>query len=228
MLVISIHLLAVDIVANSGMMLRISPPEHSLTTSRRKPSDTPPGYVDETHPLMCPPPACADSRWGKDLKRGWASGLLGVGHVGRHHPLGELFLVKEAQRQRRLLQRQPFLVRLLGDLRGLVASRCAGSARSPASASGRPARRCARGWARCPGRSAGRSWPCRRSTGAPTAKLWMTRGLKTLSSKLPLAPPMLMATSLPSTCAASMVTASHCVGLTLPGMMELPGSFSEC
>lgn len=28
------------------------------------------------------------------------------------------------------------------------------------------------------------------------------------------------------TCAATMVSASHCVGLTLPGMMELPGSFS--
>ena len=33
-------------------------------------------------------------------------------------------------------------------------------------------------------------------------------GLKTLSSKLPDAPPMLMATSLPITCAASIVTAS--------------------
>ena len=28
------------------------------------------------------------------------------------------------------------------------------------------------------------------------------------------------------TCAATMVSASHCVGLTLPGIMELPGSFS--
>ena len=37
---------------------------------------------------------------------------------------------------------------------------------------------------------------------------------------------MLTATSLPITCAASMVTASDCVGLTLPGMIELPGSFS--
>ena len=34
------------------------------------------------------------------------------------------------------------------------------------------------------------------------------------------------ATSLPITCAASIVSASHCVGLTLPGMIELPGSFS--
>ena len=31
---------------------------------------------------------------------------------------------------------------------------------------------------------------------------------------------------LPMTCAATMVTASHWVGLTLPGMIEEPGSFS--
>lgn len=42
----------------------------------------------------------------------------------------------------------------------------------------------------------------------------------------PLAPPMLMATSLPITWAQSMVRASLWVGLTLPGMMEDPGSFS--
>ena len=34
------------------------------------------------------------------------------------------------------------------------------------------------------------------------------------------------ATSFPSTCAATIVTASDCVGFTLPGMIELPGSFS--
>ena len=32
-----------------------------------------------------------------------------------------------------------------------------------------------------------------------------------------------MAVSLPMTCTATIVTASHCVGLTLPGMMEDPG-----
>ena len=37
---------------------------------------------------------------------------------------------------------------------------------------------------------------------------------------------MFSATSLPNTCAQSMVIASACVGLTLPGMIELPGSFS--
>src|SRR3989475_699889 len=51
----------------------------------------------------------------------------------------------------------------------------------------------------------------------------MRSGLNTFSSKLPEAPPILIATSLPSTCAQSMVIASDCVGLTLPGMIE-PGS----
>ena len=37
---------------------------------------------------------------------------------------------------------------------------------------------------------------------------------------------MPMATSLPITWAQTMVSASHWVGLTLPGMIELPGSFS--
>ena len=54
----------------------------------------------------------------------------------------------------------------------------------------------------------------------------MMSGLKTFSSKFPMAPPMLTATSLPSTWAQSIVIASLCVGFTLPGMMELPGSFS--
>ena len=57
-------------------------------------------------------------------------------------------------------------------------------------------------------------------------KLCAIIGLKTFSSKLPEAPPTVMATSLPNTWQHSMVSASHWVGLTLPGMMELPGSFS--
>ena len=57
-------------------------------------------------------------------------------------------------------------------------------------------------------------------------KLWAISGLKTFSSKLPDAPPMPMATSLPITWQQTMVSASHWVGLTLPGMIELPGSFS--
>ena len=54
----------------------------------------------------------------------------------------------------------------------------------------------------------------------------MITGLNTLSSKFPIEPPMLIATSLPNTWQQSMVNASDWVGLTLPGMMELPGSFS--
>src|SRR5688500_16982980 len=54
----------------------------------------------------------------------------------------------------------------------------------------------------------------------------MISGLKTLSSKLPLAPPMFTATSFPNTWAQIMVSASLWVGLTFPGMIELPGSFS--
>ncbi|MDT4827517.1 hypothetical protein FQZ97_608660 [compost metagenome] len=57
-------------------------------------------------------------------------------------------------------------------------------------------------------------------------KLCATIGRNTFSSKLPEAPPMLMATSFPNTCAASIVTASLWVGLTLPGMIDEPGSFS--
>jgi len=53
--------------------------------------------------------------------------------------------------------------------------------------------------------------------------LWASSGLNALSSKL-LAPQNEIATSLPSTCAHTMVRASFCVGLTLPGMIELPGS----
>ena len=51
-------------------------------------------------------------------------------------------------------------------------------------------------------------------------------GLKTLSSRCPDAPPMVTAVWLPITCAATWVTASACVGLTLPGMIDDPGSFA--
>ena len=50
--------------------------------------------------------------------------------------------------------------------------------------------------------------------------------MNTLSSKCPMAPPKLIATSLPITCAATIVMASHCVGFTLPGMIDEPGSLS--
>src|SRR5438445_520245 len=74
---------------------------------------------------------------------------------------------------------------------------------------------------------------CSRKLSAPSPssrtlwrKLWMMSGLNTFSSKFPEAPPILIATSLPSTWAQSIAIASDCVGLTLPGMIELPGSFS--
>ena len=48
-------------------------------------------------------------------------------------------------------------------------------------------------------------------------------GMYTLSSKAPDRPPTVMAASLPITWAATWVTASGITGLTLPGMIELPG-----
>ena len=54
----------------------------------------------------------------------------------------------------------------------------------------------------------------------------MSTGMNTFSSKLPWLAAMPTATSLAMTCTATMVMDSHWVGFTLPGMMELPGSFS--
>ena len=48
-------------------------------------------------------------------------------------------------------------------------------------------------------------------------------GMNTLSSNAPWVPPKVTATSLPMTCAPTWVTASGMTGLTLPGMIELPG-----
>mmetsp|Transcript_26462 Transcript_26462/g.67199 ORF Transcript_26462/g.67199 Transcript_26462/m.67199 type:complete len:284 (+) Transcript_26462:565-1416(+) len=58
------------------------------------------------------------------------------------------------------------------------------------------------------------------------SRLLIMTGLKTLSSKWPCAPANEMAAWLPKTCAHTIVSASHCVGLTLPGMIDEPGSFS--
>ena len=54
----------------------------------------------------------------------------------------------------------------------------------------------------------------------------MQTGMNTFNSKLPCEAAMPTATSLAITCTATIVIASHWVGLTFPGMMELPGSFS--
>ena len=51
----------------------------------------------------------------------------------------------------------------------------------------------------------------------------MQTGMNTFSSKLPCDAAMDTATSLPMTCTATIVTASHWVGLTLPGMIDEPG-----
>ena len=54
----------------------------------------------------------------------------------------------------------------------------------------------------------------------------MMTGLKTFSSKFPCEPASAIVVSLPITWTATIVTASAWVGLTFPGMIEEPGSFS--
>jgi len=51
-------------------------------------------------------------------------------------------------------------------------------------------------------------------------------GLNTLSSKWPFDPATDTVVWLPMICAQTIVRASHCVGLTLPGMMDEPGSLA--
>ena len=58
------------------------------------------------------------------------------------------------------------------------------------------------------------------------SRLWAITGLNTLSWRWPWLAAKPMVASLPSTWQASMDSASHCVGLTLPGMIELPGSLA--
>ena len=50
-------------------------------------------------------------------------------------------------------------------------------------------------------------------------------GLNTFSSKCPFDPPNATVTSFPNTCVHTIVSASVCVGFTLPGIIEEPGSF---
>ena len=54
----------------------------------------------------------------------------------------------------------------------------------------------------------------------------MTMGRIVLSSKLPCAPAKATALSSAMTWMQTMIMASHCVGLTFPGMIDEPGSFS--
>ncbi len=51
-------------------------------------------------------------------------------------------------------------------------------------------------------------------------------GLKTLSCRCPLEPATVIVVWFPITCAHTMVSASTCVGLTLPGMIDEPGSLA--
>lgn len=51
-------------------------------------------------------------------------------------------------------------------------------------------------------------------------------GLYTFSCSTPPAQPTVTATALPITCAHAMARASHCVGFTLPGIMDEPGSLA--
>ena len=53
----------------------------------------------------------------------------------------------------------------------------------------------------------------------------MITGLHTFSSRLPRLPATATAVSLPMTWMQTMIMASHWVGLTLPGMIDEPGSF---
>ena len=48
-------------------------------------------------------------------------------------------------------------------------------------------------------------------------------GIITFSSKFPFAPAQLMVTSLPMTCAHTIMSDSLMTGFTFPGMIELPG-----
>ena len=77
------------------------------------------------------------------------------------------------------------------------------------------------------------STECCRNLRQPSARIFMecstfvtATGRMTLSSKLPWLPASATVLSLPITCMAIMISDSHWVGLTLPGMMEEPGSFS--
>src|SRR5262249_30040477 len=56
--------------------------------------------------------------------------------------------------------------------------------------------------------------------------LKMISGLYTFISRQRAAPPKPTSTSLAITCTEIIASASHWVGLTLPGMIEDPGSFS--
>ena len=63
-------------------------------------------------------------------------------------------------------------------------------------------------------------------TFADSKKAAIITGLKTFISKLPWDAAIVIVVSLPKTLTHAIVTASAWVGLTLPGMIEEPGSFA--
>ena len=56
--------------------------------------------------------------------------------------------------------------------------------------------------------------------------LYAITGINTFSCNAPFAPANAKVVSFPITCAHTIVTASHWVGFTFPGIIELPGSIS--
>ena len=56
--------------------------------------------------------------------------------------------------------------------------------------------------------------------------LWAIKGLKTFNSKWPWEPAIVIPLWFPITLTHTIVTASDCVGLTLPGIIEEPGSLA--
>jgi hypothetical protein len=54
------------------------------------------------------------------------------------------------------------------------------------------------------------------------SRLRAISGMRTLSSNWPCMPPIVIAVSLPITCAATCSTTSGSTGLTLPGMIDEP------
>jgi hypothetical protein len=149
-----------------------------------------------------------------------------AGHLAGPHPGVELLAGHVAQRQRRLAQGEAGVVGVLGDGRGAVVADVRAERRHQHQRA-----RHQLGDARpihldAPGAVGSKLAMPSASRRTLARKLWAISGLKTFSSKLPDAPPTVIATSLPNTWQHTIVSASHWVGLTLPGMIELPGSFS--
>ena len=66
------------------------------------------------------------------------------------------------------------------------------------------------------------SWAVVLSRAIDWSRLRAMSGMRTLSSKLPCMPPIVIAVSLPITWAATCITTSGITGLTFPGMIEEP------